>query len=165
MIPFARALCPTHQWSLFYGSNNQGESNVNQSRGTKNRDGHPPQNGRRPKTTTKGTGRVASMKKIVTTTVTLAVLAISISSAQAAINITEATIQNGSVSISGNQAPRNAAIWWEGKATPSTSKNSGAFHLDTTNLPVDCVGRLQIGTEQRDVVSSLCTGLRGPFQF
>ena len=113
--------------------------------------------GRRPKITTRETGRVTSMKKIVTTTVTLAVLAISISSAQAAINITEATIQNGSVSISGSQAPRNAAIWWEGKATPSTSKNSGAFHLDTTNLPVDCVGRLQIGTEQRDVVINNCT--------
>jgi hypothetical protein len=50
------------------------------------------------------------MKKIVTTTVTLAVLAVSISSAQAAINVTEATIQNGSVSISGGQAPRNAAV-------------------------------------------------------
>src|SRR6185503_4789951 len=69
------------------------------------------------------------MKKIVTTTVTLAVLAVSISSAQAAINITEATIQNGSVSSSGGQAPRNAAVWWEGKATPSTSKKFRCISL------------------------------------
>ena len=45
----------------------------------------------------------------------------------------------------------------EGKAIPSTTKNSGAFHFDTTNLPSDCVGRLQIGTEQRDVVINNCT--------
>ncbi len=105
-----------------------------------------------------GTRRVTGMKKIITTTmVTLVVLAISISSAQAAINITEATIQNGSVFISGNQAPRATAIWWEGKAIPSTSNNRGAFRFDTTDLPADCVGRLQIGTEQRDVVISNCT--------
>ena len=52
--------------------------------------------------------------KIFSTTVALAVMAIFISSAQAAINIKEATIENGQVFIAGKQAQRRAAISWEG---------------------------------------------------
>ena len=96
------------------------------------------------------------MKRLLGTTVALAVTAIFISSAQA-INIDEATIQNGQVFIAGNQAPRRAAISWEGTALGINSNPGGAFHFNTTNLPPDCVGRLQIGTEAIDVVINNCT--------
>jgi len=97
------------------------------------------------------------MKQILSTMVALAVLAIFIASAQAAINIDEATIQNGQVFIAGDQAPRRQPILWEGVALGINSNNGGAFQFNTTNLPPDCVGRLKIGTEERDVVINNCT--------
>jgi hypothetical protein len=61
------------------------------------------------------------------------------------------------VFIAGNQAQRHAAISWEGVALGINSNNGGAFTFNTTNLPSDCVGRLNIGTEERDVVIDTCT--------
>ena len=97
------------------------------------------------------------MKKIFSTTVVLAVMAIFISSAQAAINIKEATIENGQVFIAGKQAQRRAAISWEGVALGINSDRDGDFKFVTADLPPDCVGRLKVGTEERDVVINNCT--------
>ncbi len=101
------------------------------------------------------------MKKLFVATVALAVLAIFISSAQA-INIDEATIQNGQVFIAGNQAPKRTAILWEGVAVGENTTAGGAFTFNTTNLPADCVGRLKIGTEERDVVIENCAAAHVP---
>lgn len=97
------------------------------------------------------------MKKIFSTTVALAVMAIFISSAQAAVNIKEATIENGQVFIAGKQAQRRAAISWEGVALGINSDRDGDFKFATADLPEDCVGRLKVGTEERDVVVNNCT--------
>lgn len=97
------------------------------------------------------------MKKIFSTTVALAVMAIFISSAQAAINIKEATIENGQVFIAGKQAQRRAAISWEGVVLGINSDRDGDFKFVTADLPPDCVGRLKVGTEERDVVINNCT--------
>jgi len=84
-----------------------------------------------------------------------------VSWAEAAINITEAVIQGGVVHVEGNQALRSAAIFWEGVALGVSSNAGGAFQFDTTDLPADCVGRLKIGTEERDVVINNCTPVSG----
>src|SRR5262245_48386122 len=94
------------------------------------------------------------MKNILGTMV--AVMAIFISPAQA-VNINEATIQNGQVFIVGNQAQNNAAISCEGGALGINSNPGGAFQFNTSNLLPDCVSRLQIGTEAIDVVINNCT--------
>jgi hypothetical protein len=101
------------------------------------------------------------MMNTLTAPLMLAALTISTSSAYAAINITEATIQNGSVFVAGNQAPKWAAISWEGTALSDISNNGGVFRFNTTNLPSDCVGRLTVGTETRDVVINNCTPRQG----
>lgn len=97
------------------------------------------------------------MRKIFVATVALAALAMSISSAHAAINIYVARIQNGQVFIAGDQAPTRTAVFWEGVAVGKNTTIFGAFIFNTTNLPFDCVGRLTIGTEERDVVINNCT--------
>src|SRR5215510_8994559 len=97
-----------------------------------------------------------AMKEILGTAVALAVMAMFASPAQAAINITQATIQNGQVFIAGDQAQRRADISWEDGALGIKSTAGGAFQFNTTNLPVDCVGRLKIGTDERDVVINNC---------
>jgi hypothetical protein len=97
------------------------------------------------------------MKQFIETIVVLLVLVIFFSSAEAVINITEAVIQDGVVHVQGNQAPSSAAIFWEGVALGVSSNPGGAFKFDTTDLPEDCVGRLKIGTEKRDVVINDCT--------
>ncbi|MSP38306.1 MAG: DUF1566 domain-containing protein [Deltaproteobacteria bacterium] len=97
------------------------------------------------------------MKRILSTTVALAVLAIFISSAQAAITINKAEINQGAVVVNGKRAAANADIFWEGDPTKvATANGKGAFNFTTTNLPADCVGRLKIGTEERDVVIAGC---------
>src|SRR5436305_1273517 len=80
-----------------------------------------------------------------------------LSSAEAAIIISGATIQYGQVFIFGAQAQTNAAISWENVALGVGSNSSGAFQFNTTNLPADCVGHLKIGTEERNVVINNCT--------
>lgn len=87
------------------------------------------------------------MKKILGTTVALAVLAIFISSAQAVITINKAEINQGAVAVNGKGAAANADIFWQGDGTKVTTANGkGAFNFTTTNLPVDCVGTLTSGT-------------------
>jgi hypothetical protein len=95
------------------------------------------------------------MKKILGTTVALALIALFVSSAQA-IKIEQATIQNGYVVIKGNQASKQAPVSWEGIALGINSNNGGVFNFNTTDLPPDCVGRLKVGTEEIDVVISNC---------
>ena len=97
------------------------------------------------------------MKKIFSATVALAVMAIFTSACQSVINVDEATIQNGKVLISGDQAPKGTAIEWEGGLVGTNTKADGAFTFNTTNQPTNCVGRLKIGTEARDVVINNCT--------
>jgi hypothetical protein len=91
------------------------------------------------------------------TLVTLLVLLVFVSPAQAEINIDIAEIQNGFVHVEGNQAPRAQAIFWDGVSVGVNSNNGGAFHFDTTNLPPNCVGTLKIGSETRKVVINNCT--------
>ncbi len=95
------------------------------------------------------------MKRVIETIIVLTVWFASVSLAEA-INIAEATIQNGEVFIIGNQAEKGAAISWEGVALGIQSNSGGAFQFNTTNLPPDCVGLLKIGTEERDVVIENC---------
>lgn len=79
------------------------------------------------------------------------------SSANAAIQISTATIQEGQVYIEGNQALRRATILWEGADLGLLTTPGGSFAFATAIRPGDCIGRLNIGSEQRDVVVSNCT--------
>ena len=96
------------------------------------------------------------MKKIFSATVALAVMAIFTSAAQAVINVDEATIKDGKVLISGDQAPKGTAIEWEGVLVGTNTKADGAFTFNTTNRPGNCVGRLKIGSEMIDVNINNC---------
>lgn len=73
------------------------------------------------------------------------------------IRINQATIQNGYVTITGGNAPRLSPIRWEGELVGKKSTANGNFALNTPDLPRDCVGRLRIGSAQRDVVINDCT--------
>ena len=64
------------------------------------------------------------MKKILGTTVALAVMAMFVSSAQA-INITSASVQNGLAVVQGGKAASNANISWEGGNIAKANKNGG----------------------------------------
>lgn len=97
------------------------------------------------------------MKKIFTATLALAVMAIFLSACAVVINVDEATMKDDKVLISGNQAPKGTAIEWEGVLVGTNTKADGAFTFNTTNRPTNCVGRLKIGTEARDVVINNCT--------
>lgn len=97
------------------------------------------------------------MKRFTSSSIGLIFLIGFVSSAEATINITAALIQNGAVYVAGNQAQRRAPIFWEGVRIGISSNPGGAFALTTAIVPQDCVGRLQIGTEERDVVISNCT--------
>jgi hypothetical protein len=67
------------------------------------------------------------MKRIFVATVTLAILAVFLSSAQAAIKIEIAEVQNGFAFIKGNNAARSAQITWDGNAVTTANKNNGGF--------------------------------------
>ncbi len=97
------------------------------------------------------------MKKIFGATVALTAMAIFISSAQAEIKIEKAQIKNGAIYVEGGRAQRNAAISWQGNPLGINSNRGGNFRFETADLPEDCVGRLKIGTEERDVVIKYCT--------
>jgi hypothetical protein len=99
------------------------------------------------------------MRKSFITTTAFAAMAMAMfaSSAQAEIDIDQAKIQNGQVFVSGSHAQRGSSIAWEGIPLGINSSNGGSFSFTTTNLPQDCVGRLTIGTEERDVVINNCT--------
>jgi hypothetical protein len=96
------------------------------------------------------------MKRSISMAVGLLFLLGYVSWIEAAINITQAVIRDGVVHVRGNQAPSSAAIFWEGVALGDSSNSRGAFKFETTDLPEDCVGRLKIGTEKRDVVIHGC---------
>jgi hypothetical protein len=84
--------------------------------------------------------------------------------AHAEIDITRSRIVPGSISIRGRFAPPNAQISWEGQDTGEVSRPNGRFRFNTRIRPADCVGRLKIGDEERDVVIGNCgaQGARGP---
>lgn len=94
------------------------------------------------------------MKKILSTTVALAVMAIVISSAQA-INISSASVQSGVAVVSGGKAASNANISWEGGNVAKANKNGG-FSFSGA-VPVDCVGTLSDGVSTIDVALTNCT--------
>jgi Protein of unknown function (DUF1566) len=96
------------------------------------------------------------MKRVLETIVAVVVLVVFVSLAEA-INIDKAAIQKGFVVVEGNQAPRREQIFWEGNDLGIMTDRGGAFQITTTNLPADCVGRLTIGTESREVVIKNCT--------
>ena len=68
------------------------------------------------------------MKKIFTTTVGLAALAIFVSSAQA-FNLSSASVVNGLAAVSGGKAAVNANISWEGSVVTKANKNGGSLIL------------------------------------
>jgi hypothetical protein len=77
---------------------------------------------------------------------------------EAVINIKVATIDNGVVHVEGDQAPKSTAVVWQGVALANVqTTNGGAFKFDTTVRPASCVGNLNIGLEERDVVIANCT--------
>jgi len=97
------------------------------------------------------------MKKILGTTVALAVLAILfISSAQAVIKIETATVQGGVAFIKGNGAVKGAAITWEGFSVTTANKTNGGFSFFSI-LPDDCTGELKDTAETKQVAVLLCT--------
>jgi hypothetical protein len=96
------------------------------------------------------------MKKMLGTTVALAVLAIFISSAQAVIEIETATVQGGVAFIQGNGAVKGAAITWEGFSVTKANKTNGGFSFFGI-LPDDCTGELKDTAETIQVAVLLCT--------
>ena len=86
-----------------------------------------------------------------------------VSSAQAAITISKAEINQGAVAVSGKGATPNASIYWEGSLVAVTTANGkGAFNFTTTNLPVDCVGTLGDGGPTIQVVIANCAAAHVP---
>lgn len=86
-----------------------------------------------------------------------------ISPAEAVINIKIAVIQNGFVHVEGDQAPKAKPVVWEGITLANVvTTNGGALKFDTTALPADCVGKLKIEFEERDVVIANCTPTTDP---
>jgi hypothetical protein len=81
------------------------------------------------------------MKKIVMALVTVTGLAMSVSSAQAAIKLEIATVQNGVSYIQGTGAAKGAQIFWEGSVVTTANKVNGGFSFFGV-LPTDCVGSL-----------------------
>jgi hypothetical protein len=73
-----------------------------------------------------------------------------------AINITDATLSGGIVTVSGNHAAKNAPISWEGQLVASSSKG-GAFIFTTAAVPLDCVGTVFDGVSTVDVAIAGCT--------
>jgi len=100
------------------------------------------------------------MKRILGTTVALAVMAIFISSAQA-INISSASVNNGLASVSGGKAAANSTIKWEGGNVATANKNGG-FSFSFGVVPADCVGTLSDGVSTLEVALTNCTPTPAP---
>jgi len=94
------------------------------------------------------------MKKMLGTTISLAVMAIFVSSAQA-INISNASVQSGLAVVSGGKAAANSTISWEGGNVAKANKNGGISY--SGNVPADCVGTLSDGVSTIDVALANCT--------
>ena len=70
------------------------------------------------------------MKNIFSTTVALAILVVFLSSAQAAIKIEIAEVQNGSAFIKGNNAAKSAQITWDGNTVTTANNQNGGFSFN-----------------------------------
>lgn len=95
-------------------------------------------------------------KKLISITQVLAALAIFITSAEAAIKIEQATVQNDVAYIQGNGAALGSQITWEGKAVTTANKKNGGFSFMSV-LPADCTGALSDGYTKVDVAVLGCT--------
>jgi hypothetical protein len=72
-----------------------------------------------------------------------------------AIVVRDATLQGGSVRVSGSQAARSAPITWEGVEV-ATSSRSGSFTFTTQTVPADCTGTLNDGVSTVEVTVAGC---------
>src|SRR5215831_8430855 len=79
-----------------------------------------------------------------------------ISSAQAAIKIEIAEVQNGFAFVTGNGAQNSAQITWEGNPVTTANKNNGGFSFNGV-VPADCVGTLGDGVSTIQVTVLDCT--------
>ena len=77
-------------------------------------------------------------------------------SAQAAIKIEQATVQNGIVFIKGNDATKGAQITWEGFAVVTANNKNGGFSFFGI-LPGDCNGAVSDGASTVAVAVLGCT--------
>ena len=99
------------------------------------------------------------MKKIFSTMVMVAAMAIFVSSAQAAIKIQVASeVQNGVAFIKGNGAVTGAQITWEGSLVTTANNKNGGFSFFGV-LPDDCTGVLSDGNETGSVTVLNCTAV------
>jgi hypothetical protein len=96
------------------------------------------------------------MKRMFGVTVALAMLAVFLSSAQAAIKIEIAEVQNGFAFVKGNDAERGALITWEGNAVTTANTNNGGFSFNGA-VPADCIGALSDGMSTINVQVLNCT--------
>jgi hypothetical protein len=96
------------------------------------------------------------MTRIFGATVALAIFAVFLSSAQAAIKIEIAEVQNGFAFIKGNNAARSAQIIWDGNAVTTANKQNGGFSF-TGAVPHDCIGELSDGVSTINVQVLDCT--------
>jgi hypothetical protein len=96
------------------------------------------------------------MKRIFGATVALAILAVFLSSAQAAIKIEIAEVQNGFAFIKGNGAQKSAQITWDGNAVTTANNQNGGFSFNGA-VPNDCIGTLGDGTSTIEVAVLDCT--------
>ena len=96
------------------------------------------------------------MKRLTATVIgAFAFLIFAVSPAHA-LKAIVATIALGEVQVIGIQAKKNATIKWEDNEVTHSNK-LGAFLFSTTNLPIDCVGKLSDGFSTIDVVIHGCT--------
>src|SRR5258705_1077642 len=96
------------------------------------------------------------MIKIFSTTIALAMVAVFLSSAQAAIKIEVAEVQNGFAFVQGNNAASGAQITWEGNAITTANKNNCGFSFNGA-VPADCIGSVSDGVSTINVQVLNCT--------
>jgi hypothetical protein len=89
-------------------------------------------------------------KRLFGVTVALAISAAFLSSAQAAIKIEIAEVQNGFAYIKGNGPQLGAQITWDGNAVTTANKNTGGFSFNGPT-PANCIGELRDGVSMINV--------------
>ena len=72
-----------------------------------------------------------------------------------AIVVKDATLQGGSVTVSGTQAAKSARITWEGVEVTTSGRN-GNFGFSTQTVPADCKGSLSDGISIVEVTIAGC---------
>jgi hypothetical protein len=103
------------------------------------------------------------MKRLFGVTVALAISAAFLSSAQAAIKIEIAEVQNGFAYIKGNGPQLGAQITWDGNAVTTANKNNGGFSFNGPT-PANCIGELRDGVSMINVQVLDCnSGCPPPF--